>query len=316
MAYVAALAGDRNRAIDLSTQAIAFLQQDAELSSALLLRSSLLRDNNQFEAALRDIDEVVRLDPRDARARESRAVTFFQMKRYEDALNDYDAVSDIKPHEPVGYLGRAMVMARLGNLAGARAALTKALNNTSDDPEIHLTRAKISHDLSDYSAAIDDFTAAIKHNPFESYFRRALSYSALGNFDAAVEDLRRAIELRPAHPEAHFNLGKAYSDSGHYQQAIKSYSQAITLKNTYASAFTNRGFAYQKLNQIDRALQDYEASLQLDPHAINTYRNRGWLYEQQGNFASAASDYERCIAIGDGDEWAKRALARVKRMDQ
>ena len=49
---------------------------------------------------------------------ESRAVTFFQMKRYEDALNDYDAVSDIKPHEPVGYLGRAMVMARLGNLAG------------------------------------------------------------------------------------------------------------------------------------------------------------------------------------------------------
>ena len=44
--------------------------------------------------------------------------------------------------------------------------------------------------------------------------------------------------------EAYYNRGIAYGDKGEYDKAIEDYSKAIELNPEYAEAYNNRGNAY------------------------------------------------------------------------
>ena len=52
----------------------------------------------------------------------------------------------------------------------------------------------------------------------------------LGNYRQAIEDLNRAIEIKPDYAEAYNNRGIAYKGLGNYNQAIKDFDRAIEIK--------------------------------------------------------------------------------------
>ncbi|MCA9891205.1 MAG: tetratricopeptide repeat protein, partial [Anaerolineae bacterium] len=61
----------------------------------------------------------------------------------------------------------------------------------------------------------------------------------------------------------------AYYELKQYEQAIADYDKAIQLEPQYASAYYNRGLAYYMLNEYDLAIADYEAALKFDPNHEN-----------------------------------------------
>ncbi len=66
--------------------------------------------------------------------------------------------------------------------------------------------------------------------------------------------------------------GLAYYEQGQYEQAIADYDRAIDLNPDYALAYYNRGLAYKQQGQYERAIADFERCLELstDP----TFRER------------------------------------------
>ena len=85
------------------------------------------------------------------------------------------------------------------------------------------------------------------------YNNRGVAYDDKGEFDRAVADYNKAIDLNPDYVDAYNNRGGAYHDKGEFDRAVADYNKAIDLKSDYAQAYNNRGLAYDKKGEFDRA---------------------------------------------------------------
>ena len=85
----------------------------------------------------------------------------------------------------------------------------------------------------------------------------------LGDKDAVTADFVKAIELYPGH-NAYLHKALAFRELGEYEQAIADLSRAIELKADYAYASLNRGIIYQVLGEKAKAEVDYQRTVDLD----------------------------------------------------
>ena len=90
----------------------------------------------------------------------------------------------------------------------------------------------------------------------EAYFVRGVTYARKGQYDKAIADFTKAIELNPRHAEAYINRGLAYKNTGQYDQAISDCTKAIEINPRDAEAYNNRAIAYYFREEHDRAWQD------------------------------------------------------------
>ena len=89
----------------------------------------------------------------------------------------------------------------------------------------------------DYLSALIEFTAGIIVNPYDwkLYQARAYTHKVMVNYDAALNDVNKALELNPKH----LNVGSLntradiYLKKGEYQKAIKDYDYLINYFPNY-----------------------------------------------------------------------------------
>ena len=87
---------------------------------------------------------------------------------------------------------------------------------------------------------------------------------------AAAQHLRRAIELNPRRPEAHYNLGLALVDAAP-EEAFVSLGEAIALRPNFTDAWYYRGRALQLLGRLDEAEAHYRRALEVEPRHGRSY---------------------------------------------
>jgi len=149
----------------------------------------------------------------------------------------------------------------------------------------------------DYDRALADLSRAIDLDPklAFAFAERAHAYTNKGDPERAVADASRAIELDPKSSSSWRARGRAYSAKGDYDRAVADYSQAIKANPTDAHAVGDRGFAYVKKGDAERAMADYMRAIELDPKFMRPYNNRGLLYLQRGDYDRAIADYSHYI---------------------
>ncbi|HXN83127.1 MAG TPA: tetratricopeptide repeat protein [Myxococcales bacterium] len=98
---------------------------------------------------------------------------------------------------------------------------------------------------------------------------------------------RRALELDPAHPDAHLNLGRLLHEAGDATAAAAQYRSALASRPADATAEFNLGVALEDLGQTDDAVAAYARALALDPALADAHYNAARLYEKKGQAARA-----------------------------
>jgi tetratricopeptide (TPR) repeat protein len=78
---------------------------------------------------------------------------------------------------------------------------------------------------------------------------------------------------------------------GQYQKAIDDYTKAIELNSKNAGAYYNRGIAYNDLGQYQKAIDDYTKAIELNPKDAGAYGNRGVAYALQKSPTAACGDF-------------------------
>ena len=64
-----------------------------------------------------------------------------------------------------------------------------------------------------------------------------MAYGQLGQWNDAVDVLRKAVKAAPRHAPAHHLLATAMRDFGNTDQAIKSFNRAITCQSDFVDAY-------------------------------------------------------------------------------
>ncbi|MGM0598604.1 MAG: tetratricopeptide repeat protein [Candidatus Rifleibacteriota bacterium] len=118
------------------------------------------------------------------------------------------------------------------------------------------------------------------------------------NYVAAVNDLKRAVKLRPDLSEAFHNLGYAFERIGDLQNAAKAYERALKLKPDYPSALNNLGFLLATTeSNTDKAVELCRRAVDLKPKSANFRDSFGWALYKDGKIHQAAEHFKAAIQL-------------------
>ena len=101
-------------------------------------------------------------------------------------------------------------------------------------------------------------------------------------------------------PEAdlYFENGNEHFNMKEYEKAIADYSKAIELDPNDAHAYDNRGVCYSDLKEYEKALADLNTAIELYPNYANPYYNLSCLYSLQNDIDKALKHLEESLSKG------------------
>jgi len=141
----------------------------------------------------------------------------------------------------------------------------------------------------------------------KDFFKRGDKCYKKKDYDGAIQNHNKAIELNPRYADAYSNRGNSYYMKGDYDQAFVDYNKAIALNPQLAHAYLNRGDIYYKEKEYDQALIDYNKAIQIDPQYAAAYYKRGEFYasayyyytneRDSANYDRAVRDFSKAIKL-------------------
>lgn len=146
--------------------------------------------------------------------------------------------------------------------------------------------------MTDYKSLLDDGIFDIRNGKFEdavqkinqsielkrdweiSYFYRAVAYQALGEFNDALLDYTKAIQLNPRMTDAYYNrayinLTRKDIPNPDLQKTVEDLNKALELDPKFIDALYAMAAAQKKLGNYHAALEYLEKLIQLEPDAVN-----------------------------------------------
>jgi tetratricopeptide (TPR) repeat protein len=164
-----------------------------------------------------------------------------------------------------------------------------------------------------HKEAIDAFSKAIA----EAYNNRGVAWHHKGDYDNAISDYDKALELHPHYAEALNNRGVAWAYKGDYDKAISDCTEAVKINPLYANAYNNRGYAWQQKGDLDKAIADYSEALGIDEQYVQAYHSRGFAWAGKGDYDRAIADYDKALEIRPryADVYGKRGTAWAHKGD-
>lgn len=112
-----------DRAIQDCTQAIRLNPSD---DFAFNNRGIAFTVKGQYDQALRDFDEMIRLNPKHAQTFYNRGFIYVTRGQYDRGIQDYNQAIQLNPKYALAYKGRSVAKLKKGDKAGADADLAKA----------------------------------------------------------------------------------------------------------------------------------------------------------------------------------------------
>jgi tetratricopeptide (TPR) repeat protein len=228
-----------DKAIEEYTQAIALNPDYIEAYNyrgfAYYNRGSFTSDPGQHELAVKDFRKVVAMKPGSYSAYLAQATIYAHQKEYEKGLEEVNKAIALNPEETLAY--------------GLRGAFY--MDEKIKDPE------KV---IADSSRVIDR-----------------------GGLWSAIAYTNRGVTLLLEKKE--------------YDRAIDDFNKTIELTPRNAPAYLGRGVAFVYKGQFNRALEDISRSIELNPKVSKAYDIRGLVYVQMGN-PRAIADFQKACDMG------------------
>ncbi len=269
--------GDNRRAIADYNQVVALRPKDPFRYYA---RGLAYSHQKEPQLALADFTKAIHLNSSYKNFYLARAREYRSMGKYNLALTDYTTYVGDWTHASQAALEESIPVsleAYRYDVAQQQVDALAALGN--DSASRHFWQGRIFYGDNKLDEAVSAFSKAInrKEGWALAYQWRGAVYRDMGDYEAALEDYNRVVELEP---EAYWynRRGLVYEEHKEFDKAVADYTRAIEQSPKWAVAYNNRGFARMNLKQWEKAKADFETAIRLDPSAPTPYVNLAGVY--------------------------------------
>jgi tetratricopeptide (TPR) repeat protein len=111
-------------------------------------------------------------------------------------------------------------------------------------------------------------------------------------YPEALVASERAVALTPANAGMRFTRALIYSELGRYTAALADLNLSLSMRPDHAPSFTERGAARAALGDLEGAKRDWEQAWRTDSTYIWPRYYRGLWAVSEGDFAGAAADLD------------------------
>ena len=117
----------------------------------------------------------------------------------------------------------------------------------------------------------------------------------------AEQEFRRALELNPQHPTAHFWYGLYHIARRRDEPALAEFrrAQEVAPLSVNVSSYVGWGLLFAR--RTDQAIEQFRKTLDIDPNFPNAHLFLGMSYEQQGKHAEALEEIQKARDLSGGN---------------
>lgn len=257
---------------------------------------------NHWHAAIADYDKAIELKPNYIKAYENRGKAFRALGEDEKADADFQRaaklISSYKGGDKI--IEEALALNKRGEYSKALKLLNDAAKKYPDNQFIFVNRGNIYNNyFRNYEAAIADYNKTIEINDKFSwpYLNRAIAYGRLKRWDEAIVDYGRALDIDPRYASAYNGRAWTYCQIGKFEEALVDANKALELRPNEANFYDTRASAYSGLKRYAEAIADMDRAIKLLPEGW-LYHNRGEIYRLMGDETKAQADFTKAKKLG------------------
>lgn len=153
------------------------------------------------------------------------------------------------------------------------------------DADLLCDRARVYLRMGQTNAAIGDLTRAVSINEKESSYHKLLAdaYFANGDMEHSYECLQRVLELDPKDDEAYLKLGEIAYYSKDYDRAMEHLSRVTAGDPNNRTALFMKGFIYEETGDTSSAVKLFHKVCELYPEYEAAFEHLGALYAARHN---------------------------------
>jgi tetratricopeptide (TPR) repeat protein len=144
-----------------------------------------------------------------------------------------------------------------------------------------------------------------------AFYYRGLAYQKKQEWDRAIADFTKALELEPQSTLALSDRGETYNMKDEPKRGLRDFDEIIRLKPKDANAYMLRADALRLMKQWDAALDAATTAIQLDPGSAFAYHVRGQAYLGKKEYAKAARDFSESDRLDPNHPENMRARAET-----
>ncbi len=302
-------------------------------------------DEQDYQKAVTNFTAAIRLNARAADAYYNRGLAYLYIENYEGAIDDYTKSIQYKSTADA-YNNRGLAYEYNGNYQLAANDYRTALriqpgyelaqnnldrveseydlngggsgagdinsnsnnnnsNNNSNDADYYGELGDDYYDETDFDNALINYNKAIQLNPRDArvYVRRGFIYHFKGEVTKAYEDYETAIRLNPdLNKEDYMKCMNFDSNSNDPNPGIRACTSTINEFPSFSLAYYKRGAIYFSARNYTAAMPDFNKSISIYPDFTNSYVYRGLIYSNTDRDNLAITEYTKAIQLfGEND---------------
>jgi len=201
---------------------------------ALAVYGEMLYRNQDYEAALEIIDQVIEKDESAYSIWEQKLFIENEIRQSETVLATSNRMIDLFPMQPLAYLFNGFANYQMKNYDAARRSLENGVNLVVDndflEAQFYSTLGDVYNRLKDFRKSDESYEKALKLKPDDAFVLNNYAYYLtlrMENLTRAREMAARANELMPDKPSFEDTYGWVLYKMGEYAEAEKWIKKAI-----------------------------------------------------------------------------------------
>ena len=270
---------------------------------------------NQTKEAIEDFNKSIQLSPENAAVYNNRGNALMDLGHPDEAVKDFDRAVALSPNYGAAYNNRGNARVALGQYALAFQDFRKAVELMPQSAVPFNGRGMAHAELKRYHAAVRDLSRAISINPkyTAAYHHRADAYLGLGMYREAAADATQVLTLQPevTDPDLLLLRARAYAGDKKLNPALEDLNKAIEVKPDLVDAYIERGMVFAQARRFDDAIGDLTRAIEIDPQNVKAYAMRASAKLQAEANDDALSDVNQALQLATNDALALRIRGNV-----
>ena len=306
--------GDRENAIRAYERAVAIRAEAVPASLRAL--GQVYREKGELQNARRVLERLVQVRPDSLSARAALAALYEQISNDPRFAGDPELAQRRRNLSTSGTVtegaraapaSRAMGEARRleasGHAPEAVALLQNAVEQGPYDENLHYFLGDMMERHAPADAMLQFFAAEAGRDqkPQTSHYFQAVALERLGRAAGAIDELKRALEIDPAHEMSQRRWGLLLEHQGDDQQALSHLLEATKIHPEFRAALEDAGRVAERLGRRDEAAELRRRAQAANPGTVRQFLYWARYLHDHRRDDAAWAETDRMLAVRPND---------------
>jgi tetratricopeptide (TPR) repeat protein len=292
------------------------------------IRTGLFSGTNRPEEDVRELKEILAVDPRSAEGHMLLGIAYRMVGSAEflgEAVAELRQALDIDPAYAPARLYLAHIYLDLGRFERAREELNAALAQVPGNTQFLTLLGEVERQLKNLRRSLEVLRQALEidESSPQAHYYLGLTLVDLGRPAEAIKELERVVQSGEKRADVYLSLGAAYLEAGRLDEGLEILSQATHIDPSRADTRIQLARAYRLKGMPDKAEAQLLIAMPQGPASVGSplvqqrqleydlYLEQGLLKLQQGQLESAANAFRKVLEMDPDHGPTNRHLAEV-----